>query len=151
MGAAENNPPSLDGTNLRSCGGHLHIGFDRAKNDMMARPHLVRILDLVAGVPSIIIDKDKDRRKLYGKAGAHRPKMIEAGDPYDGVEYRTLSNFGSLLRTPLVGHSVPLIVLSVTLMSCWRLPTNLVPLSLKPSTLLIRVLLRSLSRNLIWR
>jgi len=89
----ENNPPSLDGTNLRSCGGHLHIGFDRAKNDMMARPHLVRILDLVAGVPSIIIDKDKDRRKLYGKAGAHRPKMIEAGDPYDGVEYRTLSNF----------------------------------------------------------
>ncbi|MCP5414406.1 MAG: hypothetical protein H6961_07335 [Chromatiaceae bacterium] len=89
----ENNPPSLDGTNLRSCGGHLHIGFDRAKGDMMARPHLVRILDLVAGVPSIIIDKDKDRRKLYGKAGAHRPKMLEMGDPYDGVEYRTLSNF----------------------------------------------------------
>lgn len=90
---SENVAPYLGGTNLRSCGGHLHVAFDRAKDDMMSRPHLVRILDLVAGVPSILIDKDKERRQLYGKAGAHRPKMIEAGDPYDGVEYRTLSNF----------------------------------------------------------
>lgn len=89
----ENDPPHLQGTNLRSCGGHLHIAFDRAKNDMMARPQLVRILDLVAGVPSILMDKDTERRKLYGNAGAHRPKMVDAGDPYDGVEYRTLSNF----------------------------------------------------------
>lgn len=90
---AINNPPLLEGTQFRSCGGHLHVAFDRAKGDMMSRPYLVRILDLVAGVPSVLMDKDTERRKLYGNAGAHRPKMTEAGDPYDGVEYRTLSNF----------------------------------------------------------
>lgn len=43
-------------------------------------------MDLHLGVPSLVLDKDTERRKLYGKAGAFRPK------PY-GVEYRTLSNF----------------------------------------------------------
>lgn len=89
----ENVAPDLSSTGLRSCGGHLHVSFDRAKNDMMSRPYLVRILDLVAGVPSVLMDTDNDRRRLYGKAGAHRPKMVENNDPYDGVEYRTLSNF----------------------------------------------------------
>lgn len=89
----QNEAPELDTTQLRSCGGHLHIAFERAQHDMMARPHLVRVLDLVAGVPSIIMDKDTDRRRLYGRAGAHRVKMVASGDPYDGVEYRTLSNF----------------------------------------------------------
>jgi len=65
---------------LRSCGGHIHVG---AKVDHV---QLVRLLDLHLGVPSVILDKDKERRKLYGRAGAHRKK------PY-GVEYRALSNF----------------------------------------------------------
>lgn len=89
----ENVAPTLESTSMRSCGGHIHIAFDRAKDNMMARPELVRILDLVAGVPSIIMDSDVSRRQLYGKAGAHRPKLVSHGDPYDGVEYRTLSNF----------------------------------------------------------
>lgn len=89
----ENEAPDLEVTGLRSCGGHLHIAFERAKNDVMSRPHLARILDLVAGVPSIIADTDTERRRLYGKAGAHRMKFTQNGDPYDGVEYRTLSNF----------------------------------------------------------
>lgn len=88
-----NQAPDLGDTGLRSCGGHLHIAFERAKEDMMSRPNLVRVLDLVAGVPSVLMDSDEDRRRLYGQAGAHRPKMVDQGDPYDGVEYRTLSNF----------------------------------------------------------
>jgi hypothetical protein len=43
------------------------------------------MLDLRLAVPSLIWDKDKKRRLLYGKAGCFRPK------PY-GMEYRTLSN-----------------------------------------------------------
>lgn len=59
----------------------------------MSRPNTVKIMDFVAAVPSILMDTDQDRRRLYGKAGAHRPKMVINDDPYDGVEYRTLSNF----------------------------------------------------------
>ena len=43
-------------------------------------------MDYAIGVPSVLIDSDKARRRLYGKAGSMRHK------PY-GVEYRTLSNF----------------------------------------------------------
>ena len=39
------------------------------------------------------MDTDVDRRELYGKAGAYRPKYTKMGDEYNGVEYRTLSNF----------------------------------------------------------
>lgn len=70
-----------DDHRLRSCGGHLHLGI----NEM--DPKLVgRILDLCLGVPSVLQDHDTERRKLYGRAGAHRPK------PY-GLEYRVLSNY----------------------------------------------------------
>lgn len=89
----DNQPPQLDATNLRTCGGHLHIAFDQAEEEEMNRPYLVRIMDLIAGIPSVIMDKDTQRRTLYGKAGAHRPKWADRGDQYDGVEYRTLSNF----------------------------------------------------------
>lgn len=88
-----NEPPILCETLMRSCGGHLHIAFERAKKDFMSRVGLVKIMDLVAGAPSVLMDLDTDRRALYGKAGCHRPKMVRNNDPYDGVEYRTLSNF----------------------------------------------------------
>jgi len=88
-----NRPPNLAATQLRTCGGHLHIGFQGSEDDSLNRAYLVRIMDLVAGVPSVLMDGDTDRRSLYGKAGAHRPKYLANGDSYDGVEYRTLSNF----------------------------------------------------------
>ena len=65
---------------MRSAGGHVHI---ETKLDPI---DVIRACDLFLGVPSILMDKGEERRKLYGKAGAFRPK------PY-GVEYRTLSNF----------------------------------------------------------
>ncbi|OYV41139.1 MAG: hypothetical protein B7Z80_02685 [Rhodospirillales bacterium 20-64-7] len=42
-------------------------------------------MDYFLGIHSLLWDKDGTRRKLYGKAGAFRPK------PY-GMEYRVLSN-----------------------------------------------------------
>ncbi len=89
-----NETPDYSNSNVRAAGGHLHISFDQASDTSDDyRTKFVRALDLVLGVPSVLYDDDVERRKLYGKAGSFRPKIWEAGDPYDGVEYRTLSNF----------------------------------------------------------
>jgi len=81
--------------NVRAAGGHLHISFEDSYNNPNNRIKMVRALDLVLGVPSVMYDDDNIRRTLYGQAGAFRPKdtLLEYPDPYDGVEYRTLSNF----------------------------------------------------------
>ncbi len=78
--AATKNP---DGSELRTAGGHIHIGCDFAKEH---KDKVIKAMDLFLGVPSVLLDDDVMRRSMYGKAGAFRPK------PY-GVEYRTLSNF----------------------------------------------------------
>lgn len=66
---------------LRSAGGHIHVETTLNKREV------IKAMDLFLGVPSVIMDQDgQERRKLYGKYGAFRPK------PY-GVEYRTLSNY----------------------------------------------------------
>jgi len=79
----ENQKPQAKDENLRTAGGHIHVGTDV---DMVQG---VRNMDLFLGVPSVLIDdkpSSNARRELYGKAGAMRPK------PY-GFEYRVLSNF----------------------------------------------------------
>jgi hypothetical protein len=65
---------------MRSAGGHVHVEtqFDKTLT--------TRALDLYLGVPSVLMDDGEERKQMYGKAGAHRPKKY-------GVEYRTLSNF----------------------------------------------------------
>jgi hypothetical protein len=94
-----NNPVSYTYTSLRAAGGHVHIAFDQSVNNPKARIDFVRALDMVLGVPSVVVDNDNARRTVYGKAGSFRPKDTinfndDIGpDPYDGVEYRTLSNF----------------------------------------------------------
>ena len=78
------NPrPAAADPHLRSCGGHIHIGYDKtlAKSDSV-----IRCMDLFTGVPSVLMDRGEMRKELYGKAGANREKQY-------GVEYRTLSNF----------------------------------------------------------
>lgn len=74
-------PEATDG-NFRTCGGHIHVGGVEHLDPFA----VIRAMDLFLGVPSVFLDTDKDRRQLYGKAGAFRPKDY-------GVEYRTLSNF----------------------------------------------------------
>lgn len=80
-----NPKPKAKDANLRSCGGHIHVGYKfESKEDALK---LIRIMDLTHGVPSVLMDANGDkRRELYGARGAYRLK------PY-GVEYRTLSNF----------------------------------------------------------
>lgn len=88
-----NYKPSCDDFNLRSAGGHLHLGYENPEpfeidvylGDIQ-RCNIIKALDLHLAVPSVILEPDNQRKELYGKAGAFRPK------PY-GVEYRTISNF----------------------------------------------------------
>jgi hypothetical protein len=96
----ENRRPNGN-VNFRTGAGHVHVGFcegaDIKDPDHLQRCiTLVKHLDAFLGVPSLLWDADQKRRRLYGAAGAFRPKSY-------GVEYRTLSN--SWLKDPdLVGY-----------------------------------------------
>lgn len=70
--------------NLRTAGGHVMIGYENSNADVSIE--LIKAMDLFLGIPSILLDTDTERRKVYGKAGAFRLKPF-------GVEYRVLSNF----------------------------------------------------------
>lgn len=76
----ENPRPCAVDQNLRSAGGHVHVGT--TENPI----EVIRAMDLFLGVPSTQKDPGILRRQLYGKAGAFRRKDY-------GCEYRTLSNF----------------------------------------------------------
>lgn len=80
----EINPQPDPCTDLRSASGHIHYGLRHPEFELGLA--VVRAHDCILGVPSVLMDSDTERRKLYGKAGAYRPK------PY-GVEARCLSNF----------------------------------------------------------
>lgn len=72
---------------LRTAGGHLHVGYghlERVKKS--TNRNIIQMCDYLLGLPSVLMDKDTQRKELYGKAAAMRHK------PY-GTEYRTLSNF----------------------------------------------------------
>lgn len=76
------NPrPKANNPNLRTASAHIHVGYPD-----MDRVGFGRAMDLFLGAPSVVLDPDRMRRELYGKAGCIRIK------PY-GLEYRTLSNF----------------------------------------------------------
>jgi hypothetical protein len=85
-----NTPPVLPSANMRSAGGHIHVGwgngfdpFDSRHVDACAA--LTVEMDYFLGAASLAWDKDALRRSIYGAAGAFRPK------PY-GMEYRSTSN-----------------------------------------------------------
>lgn len=85
----QNKPPDNQKT-FRTGAGHIHVGFTEGA-DPRDRDHinkcitLIKHLDVFLGWPSLVWDNDTQRRTLYGKAGAFRPKSY-------GCEYRTLSN-----------------------------------------------------------
>jgi len=79
------NPrPKASDASLRSCGGHVHVGYEFSHDKEKERA--IKLMDLFLGVPSVVLDKGALRKSLYGKHGAYRPKPF-------GVEYRVLSNF----------------------------------------------------------
>jgi len=82
-----NEKPNGATTRTRSCGFHIHIGY--ANNNIDTSVALVKYLDMYLGIPSVVRDRDKRRRSLYGKAGAFRLQ------PW-GVEYRVLS--GAMMK-----------------------------------------------------
>lgn len=78
-------------TTLRTAAGHVHIGWTKGvdpfhKGHFQMCCQLTKQLDYYLMLGSLFLDPDQERRKLYGKRGAFRPK------PY-GCEYRVLSNF----------------------------------------------------------
>lgn len=84
------NPRPDNRTTMRTAAGHIHIGFcdgadPKGPVHMQRCMTLVKHLDAYLGLPSLLWDGDAQRRSMYGKAGAFRPKSY-------GVEYRTLSN-----------------------------------------------------------
>lgn len=81
----------------RSAGGHIHLGYKTGDSSqrfvmqlMKKEPErIIAILDIIVGNTCVLIDRNpgnKERRKVYGKAGEYRT-------PEHGIEYRTLSNF----------------------------------------------------------
>lgn len=86
----EINPPPDADVNFRTAAGHVHIGWTQDE-DITSTQHLhlchtlVKHLDCYLGLPSRLFDPDEERRALYGRAGAFRPKSY-------GLEYRVLSN-----------------------------------------------------------
>lgn len=70
--------------NLRTTGMHVHVGYDNHNPEISL--DLIRAMDIFLGVPSVILDPDMERRKMYGKAGDYRIKHEY------GVEYRCLSS-----------------------------------------------------------
>lgn len=76
----------------RSAGGHIHLGSAPTSNAGRAVRNyrmIVPLLDALVGNTCVLMDRDvanKERRKVYGRAGEYRETQF-------GVEYRTLSNF----------------------------------------------------------
>ncbi len=87
---SEANPRPDSVTGLRSGAGHIHFGWgsgiptDHPDHIRVCR-NFIKQLDVYVGLGMTVIDGDTERRKLYGRAGAYRPKSY-------GVEYRTPSN-----------------------------------------------------------
>lgn len=79
-----NPKPKGESTNLRSAGFHVHFGYEYP--NIKTSLELVKLFDIILGVPSVLLDNDKERRSLYGKAGCFRLTDY-------GVEYRVLSSY----------------------------------------------------------
>lgn len=81
-----NPTPNANG-NQRTTAGHIHLGAKELKDQALVE-ECVKVLDLFLGLPSVLLDEERERRKLYGKAGCFR-----FATSFTGFEYRVLSNF----------------------------------------------------------
>jgi hypothetical protein len=76
------------GSTIRTAAAHIHVSpFE----DMETVFNFCKFMDLYLAVPSLFLDLDRQRRELYGKAGAMRFKTYP-GD-INGAEYRVLGSF----------------------------------------------------------
>lgn len=89
---------------FRSTGFHMWLGELFGENyDIEYICNFIKYMDLYLGIPSILLDSDRERRKLYGGAGDMRYKDIGGKDSFKIlVEYRTLGG-GMLANDELIG------------------------------------------------
>lgn len=85
----ENLRPN-EGFNFRTGSGHIHIGWTNGADPREPEffdfcCSVVKELDVSLGLGSLLWDNDGQRRQMYGRPGAFRPKHY-------GLEYRVLSN-----------------------------------------------------------
>jgi len=71
--------------NIRTAGGHIHIGLSDLNFHPMVKSSLVKGCDFFIGLPLTIVERESQRKSFYGKAGSFREKEY-------GIEYRTPSN-----------------------------------------------------------
>lgn len=77
-------PSPQEVSNLRCSGFHIHFGFDKTYTESEYTT-FIKLCDAFLGIPSLIHDKDEDRRKIYGSLGDFRYQ------PW-GLEYRTMGS-----------------------------------------------------------
>jgi len=77
-------PSAKEVGNLRSFGFHIHFGIEDFKEEDIVP--FIFLCDLFLGIPSIIEDPDKNRRKIYGNLGDYRKTSY-------GIEYRTMGSY----------------------------------------------------------
>ena len=76
------------GSTMRTAAAHIHTSpFDSP--DQVFK--FMKFMDLYLAIPSLFLDLDRQRRQLYGKAGAMRFKEYANG--INGGEYRVLGSF----------------------------------------------------------
>lgn len=87
--------PSADQVgNMRCAGFHIHVGVPYLLSvDEIER--FIFCMDICCGLPSVIIDRDRDRKKLYGTPGDFR---MDRKDHLTRMEYRSLG--GNCHGTP---------------------------------------------------
>lgn len=82
----EQNPrPIPTDHTMRSAAAHVHISWANPEG-IDQRCRVIQMADIFVSLPSLWESVDRERRKLYGKAGAFRPKEY-------GVEHRVLDNY----------------------------------------------------------
>jgi len=84
---AQCKKPSADEVgNMRCAGFHIHVGVPCLLSiDEIER--FIFCMDICCGLPSVIIDKDRDRKKLYGTPGDFR---MDRKSTLTRMEYRSL-------------------------------------------------------------
>lgn len=81
----EQAPDSNTANNLRTAGGHIHIGLANRTSEL-SKIRIVRLLEAGIGSFLRVVEPPNDRTKLYGSPGSMRMK------PY-GLEWRSPSNY----------------------------------------------------------
>lgn len=74
--------------NMRTCGTHIHVGFDGDLSDEDLY-RFIFCMEKCVGLESLKIDKEFIRREMYGKPGEYRKKKILNTNI---IEYRSLGS-----------------------------------------------------------